>query len=63
MRIKVQTKNNEEEFLICSNHIPRYREFINRNEHRYMVDYVTYEVDKVSNDVITDVIIVVEKIF
>lgn len=63
MKIKVQTKNNEEEFQIYSNHIPRYREFINRNEHRYMVEYVNYNIDEISNEDVTDVSLIVTKIF
>lgn len=63
MKIKVQTKNREEEFSIYSNHIPRYREFINRNEHRYIVEYVNYNVEELTNEDVSDVTLIVTKIF
>ena len=64
MKLKVRiNKNKFDDYIVNSNHIPRYKEFIEIGNHRYIVDYVVYEADEIAQDVITDVIIYVTEIY
>ena len=64
MKLKVRiNKNKFDDYILNSNHIPRYKEFIEIGNHRYIVDYVVYEADEIAQDVITDVIIYVTEIY
>ena len=69
MTIKIRTdkQNKVDDYVISSNHIPRYKEFIELDNHRFVVNYVVYEcidvydLDKSSE--IEDVILYVTEIY
>ena len=64
MKLKVRiNKNKFDDYILNSNHVPRYKEFIEIGNHRYIVDYVVYEADEIKQDVITDVIIYITEIY
>lgn len=64
MKLKIRVnKETTDSYIVESNHIPRYKEFIQIGEHRYIVDYVVHNVDDVLQNEIIDVIIYVTEIF
>ena len=62
LRIRVN-KSKDDMYVLQSNHIPRYKEFLELDNHRFVVDYVVYNCDIVYQDMITDVIIYVTEIY
>lgn len=62
LRIRID-KEITDSYVIQSNHIPRYKEFIQVGGHRYIVDYVVYNTGEILQNEIIDVIIYVTEIF
>lgn len=62
LRIRID-KESTDSYIIESNHIPQYKEFIQIGEHRYIVNFVVHNVDEVLQNEITDVIIYVTEIY
>lgn len=62
LRIRVN-KSRVDDYILESNHIPRYKEFIEVDDHRFVVDYVTYIADTILKNEVTDVIIYVTEIY
>lgn len=64
MKIRLRVnKSNTDSYVLNTNHIPRYKEFIEVNNHRYVVEHVSYLADEVFQDTLTDVIIYVTEIY
>ena len=64
MKLKIRiNKENIDSYIIESNHIPRYNEFIQIGEHRYITDYIVHNVDDILQNEVIDVIIYVTEIF
>lgn len=64
MRLKIRkNKSSVDDYVLESNYIPRYKEFIDIGNHRHIVDHVAYLADEVLQDEITDVIIYVTEIY
>lgn len=64
MKLKIRIdKGRYDDYIIESNHIPRYKEFIDIDNHRFVVEHVAYIVDDILQKEITDVIIYVTEIY
>lgn len=64
MNLKIRiNKDRQDSYIIQSNHIPRFKEFIEIDNHRFMVENVTYIVEEVLQNEVTDVIIYVKEIY
>lgn len=64
MKLKIRIdKGRYDDYIIESNHIPRYKEFIDIDNHRFAVEHVAYIVDDILQKEITDVIIYVAEIY
>lgn len=64
MKLKIRIdKGRYDDYIIESNHIPRYKEFIDIDNHRFVVEHVAYIVDDILQKEITDVIIYVAEIY
>lgn len=62
LKIRID-KEKEDSYTIQSNHIPRFKEFIEIDNHRYIVEHISYIVDDVLQNEVTDVIIYVKEIY
>lgn len=62
LRIRIN-KGRFDDYVLESNHIPRFKEFIDIDNHRYVVEHVAHIVDDVLQKEITDVIIYVAEIY
>lgn len=64
MRLRIRiNKEKDDSYTIQSNHIPRFKEFIEIDNHRFVVEYISYIVDEVLQNEFTDVIIYVKQIY
>lgn len=64
MKLKIRiNKDKSDSYILESNHIPRFKEFIEVDNHRFVVEHVAYIVDEVLQKEITDVIIYVTEIY
>lgn len=64
MRLRIRiNKEKDDSYIIQSNHIPRFKEFIEIDNHRFVVEYISYIVDEVLQNEFTDVIIYVKQIY
>lgn len=64
MKLKIRiNKGRFDDYVLESNHIPRYKEFIDIDNHRYCVEHVVHNCDYSCMDTITDVIIYVTEIY
>lgn len=64
MKLKIRiNKGRYDDYILESNHIPRFKEFIDVDNHRFVVEHVAYIVDDILQKEITDVIIYVTEIY
>lgn len=64
MKLKIRiNKGRYDDYILESNHIPRFKEFIDIDNHRFVVEHVAYIVDDILQKEITDVIIYVSEIY